>query len=125
MVAAIILAEQRDQSQAEDAGDYQGATSLKQGNTSIGLGQVVVSTTRREDLFADLIGDPTRRDLGLSSMSGPGHGTTARLLASDEYNIFTITRYIRKVADLGATKSLATMPIRVVLPGPGARRVRR
>jgi hypothetical protein len=110
LVAAFILAEQRDQSQAEDAGDYQGATSIKQGNTSIGLGQVVISTARRHDLFADLASDPTRTTYGLNKTSGPGHDATARLLASDEYNIFAVARYIRKVADAGATKSLAALP---------------
>lgn len=110
MVAAFILAEQRDQSQAEDAKDYQGATSILQGNTSIGLGQVVVSTARSRDLFADLVSDPTRAAAGLDRMSGSGHQATARLLASDEYNIFAAARYIRQVADQGATLSLATLP---------------
>ncbi|MDP5185489.1 DUF4157 domain-containing protein [Blastococcus sp. BMG 814] len=73
LVAAFILAEQRDQSQAEDAKDYQGATSLLQGNTSIGLGQVVVSTARNRDLFADLVSAPTRTAEGLNATSGPGH----------------------------------------------------
>jgi Domain of unknown function (DUF4157) len=110
LVAAFILAEQRDQSQAEDAGDYQGATSIMRGDTSIGLGQVVVSTARSRDLFADLVSDPTRRRYGLNRSSGLGQEATARLLASDEYNIFAVARYIRKVADQGATKSLSSLP---------------
>jgi hypothetical protein len=110
LVAAFILAEQRDQSQAEDAKDYQGATSILQGNTSIGLGQVVVSTARSRDLFEDLVSDPTRAAAGLDRNSGPGHQATAGLLASDEYNIFAAARYIRRVADQGSTLSLAALP---------------
>ena len=110
LLAAFILAEQRDQTQAEDAKDYQGATSLLQGNTSIGLGQVVVSTARSRDLFADLVTTPTRTARGLNKTSGSGHGETATLLASDEYNIFAAARYIRQVADRGSTLSLATLP---------------
>jgi hypothetical protein len=110
LLAAFILAEQRDQTQAEDAKDYQGATSLLQGNTSIGLGQVVVSTARRRDLFADLVTTPTRTMMGLNKTSGPGHHATAGLLASDEYNIFAAARYIRQVANQGSTLSLAALP---------------
>lgn len=110
LVAGFILAEQRDQTQAEDAKDFQGATSILQGNTSIGLGQVVVSTARSRDLFADLVSDPTRRARGLNTTSGPGHDAAARLLASDEYNIFAAARYIRQVADKGSTMSLAALP---------------
>lgn len=110
LVAAFILAEQRDQSQAEDAADYQGATSILQGDTSIGLGQVKISTAQRRDLFADLISDPTRTAARLDRVSGAGHTTTANLLASDEYNIFAVARYIRQVADQGATRSLAALP---------------
>jgi len=110
LVAAFILAEQRDQSQAEDAKDYQGATSIMQGNTSIGLGQVVVSTARNNDLFADLLGSGTRSRQGLNASSGPGHDATARLLASDEFNIFAVARYLRKVADQGAKIPPSTLP---------------
>jgi hypothetical protein len=110
LLAAIILAEQRDQSQAEDAKDYQGATSMLRGNTSIGLGQVVVSTARKRDLFADLISAPTRAAEGLTRSSGFGHEAVAHLLASDEYNIFAVARYIRQVANQGAVLSPAGLP---------------
>jgi hypothetical protein len=110
LVAAVILAEQRDQTQAEDAKDYQGATSIMRGNTSIGLGQVVVSTARGRDLFADLVSATTRRTEGLDRTSGPGREATATLLASDEYNIFAVARYIRQVADRAAALSLAALP---------------
>jgi hypothetical protein len=103
MVAGFLLAEQRDQSGNEDAKDYLGAISrIFQGNTSIGLGQVVVSTARRGDLFADLLSPSTR--------SGLDHNQIARLLASDEYNIFAAARYIRDVADTGSRISIATLP---------------
>lgn len=96
-VAAFLLAEQRDQSQLEDAKDYTAATSLLQGNTSIGLGQVVISTARNNDLFSDLIGDGARRQLS--------HNDYARLLADDTLNIFATAKYIRTVADNAAAAS--------------------
>ena len=103
MLAAFLLAEQRDQSRNEDAAEYLGATSLiKKGNTSIGLGQVVVRTAEREDLFADLLSKTTRASLT--------HNDIAKLLASEEYNIFAVARYIRHVADAGAKISIATLP---------------
>lgn len=110
LVAGIILAEQRDQTQAEDAKDVQAATSILQGNTSIGLGQVVVSTARSRDLFADLMSDTTRSARRVDSTSAGGHGVAATLLASDEYNILAVARYIRQVADQGATKTAALLP---------------
>ena len=85
MLSAFILAEQRDQSRNEDAKDLIAATSFKRANTSIGLGQVVVSTARRNDLFADLLSKPTRTSLS--------HEQIARLLASDEFNIFAVAKY--------------------------------
>jgi hypothetical protein len=102
-LAAFLLAEQRDQSKNEDAKDYLGATSrIAQGNTSIGLGQVVVSTAQKYDLFQDLLSAGTRKALD--------HNAVAKLLASDEFNIFAAARYIRKVADDGAKISIATLP---------------
>lgn len=95
MVAGIILAEQRDQSQLEDAKDYTAATSIKQANTSIGLGQVVISTAQNNDLFSDLIDVQTKNRLS--------HDDYARLLADDMVNIFATAKYIRLVADKAAT----------------------
>lgn len=94
LVAAVILAEQRDQTRNEDAKDYTAATSLAQGNTSIGLGQVVVSTARRGDLFSDLVSDGSRANLS--------HDDIAGLLADDAANIFAVAKYIRTVADAAA-----------------------
>ena len=102
LIAAAILAEQRDQSRNEDAKDYVGAVSLKQANTSIGLGQVVVSTAVRSDLFADLLGPAVRKALS--------HNGVAALLASDEFNIFATARYIRIVANAASRISIATLP---------------
>ena len=111
LVAAFILAEQRDQSQAEDAKDYQGATSVARADTSIGLGQVNISTARRHDLFADLMTGDTRQRQQVDAPGGPGgHTVAARLLASDEYNIFAVARYLRWVADRGAAASPAALP---------------
>lgn len=103
LIAAFILAEQRDQSQREDAKDFLAADSrIMEANTSIGLGQVVVSTAQNHDLFADLLDANTRQDLS--------HRETARLLASDEYNIFAAARYIRKVADDGSQIAISSLP---------------
>lgn len=97
LIAAFILAEHRDQSRNEDAKDYIGAVSLSQGNTSIGLGQVVISTARRHDLFADLLRTDVRQ--GLS------HDQIAEMLVSEEFNIFAVARYIRIVANAGARQT--------------------
>jgi hypothetical protein len=110
LVAAFILAEQRDQSQAEDAADYQAATSVLQSDTSIGLGQVVVATARRRDLFADLLSAETRSARRVDTPRQGGHNAAARLLASDELNIFAVARYIRWVADQGAPIPIASLP---------------
>ena len=102
LLAAFVLAEQRDQSRREDAADYLGAISVLKANTSIGLGQVVVSTAQNHDLFADLLSAPIRTNLPRSQV--------AALLASDEFNIFAVARYIRKIADIASTKTAAALP---------------
>jgi hypothetical protein len=102
LISAAILAEQRDQSRNEDAKDYIGATSIMQGNTSIGLGQVVVSTAIRNDLFSDLLTLGVRKSLT--------HNAIATLLASDEFNIFATARYIRIVANAATRININTLP---------------
>ncbi len=102
LLAAFILAEQRDQSRNEDAKDLTAATSLMQANTSIGLGQVVVSTARGEDLFSDLLSSSFRSSLN--------HTCIAMLLASDEFNIFAVAKYIRLVANRAAGRPIASLP---------------
>lgn len=110
LIAAFVLAEQRDQSKLEDAKDYDAATSIMEANTSIGLGQIVVSTARRNDLFADLLAPSIRKGLGDKQI--------ATLLASDEFNIFGVARYIRKVADNGSKKTAAMLPnTKAMYPG--------
>ena len=110
LLAAFVLAEQRDQSRREDAADYLGAISVLNGNTSIGLGQVLVSTAQKHDLFADLLSAPVRTNLVRSKV--------AALLASDEFNIFAVARYIRLIADIASTKSIAALPnTKRVFPG--------
>lgn len=79
-----------------------GATSSMQGNTSIGLGQVVVSTARRHNLFSDFISASIAAKLS--------HDEIARLLTSDEFNIFAVAKYIRIVADQASTLTAATLP---------------
>jgi hypothetical protein len=90
LIAAAILTEARDQSRREDGGEYQAARLLGR-NTSIGLGQVVVSTARRGRLFSDLLSASLERRLS--------HPQIASLLASDEFNIFAVAKYVRSVAD--------------------------
>lgn len=102
LIAGFILAEQRDQSGNEDAKDYTAATSIKQANTSIGLGQVVVSTAQKNKLFSDLMSDKTQTNLK--------HNDVSRLLADDTANIFAVAKYLRQTADQGATKSIANLP---------------
>lgn len=92
VVAGFILHEQRDQSLREDAADFGGAT-LGGGDQSIGLGQILMSTAMKNgaDLLADTVDPETRATLDRSAV--------ARLLASDEHNIFATARYLRSVAD--------------------------
>jgi hypothetical protein len=102
LIAGFILAEQRDQSRNEDAKDFVGATSVAGANTSIGLGQVVVSTARDNDLFRDLL--PSHVTSSLS------HNEIAALLASDEFNIFASAKYIRQVANSGWSQNISSLP---------------
>ncbi len=109
LVAAIILAEQRDQSRVEDARDFIGALTFSR-NTSIGLGQVVPSTARRNDLFADLLTNHSSTYRATTARSNVNPAHMAWLLSSDETNIFAVARYIRILADAGATMSIAALP---------------
>jgi len=107
LVAAIILAEQRDQSKREDAADFQ--STMRTGRTSsIGLGQVEVKTAREKNLFADQVS--TSMQTWLAGNTETSNQAIAQMLASDEFNIFAVARYLRLVADQGATKSLAALP---------------
>jgi hypothetical protein len=109
LVAAIILAEQRDQSRVEDARDFIGALVFSR-NTSIGLGQVVPSTARRNDLFADLLTDRSSTSGASTARSNANQAQMAWLLSSDETNIFAVARYIRILANAGAGRAIATLP---------------
>ncbi len=110
LIAGFILAEQRDQTKNEDPKDYTAATSLKQASTSIGLGQVVISTAQRNNLFSDLMSDKTQK--------GMKHNDVARVLADDTANIFAAAKYLRQVADEGSKKSIAALPeTKATFPG--------
>lgn len=117
LVAAIILAEQRDQSRAEDARDFILPLVLSK-NTSVGLGQVLPSTARKHDLFADLL---TNRDTAFAATTARKNANQAQmawLLSSDETNIFAVARYIRILANDGATRNIAALPrTRIYFPG--------
>jgi hypothetical protein len=103
MLVAFILAEQRDQSQNEDAVDYAAARNIvTNANTSIGLGQIVVSTAKREDLFSRLINNPFRQSLTRYGI--------VELLTSEEYNIFGVAKYIRLVANQAIAESSNSLP---------------
>ena len=105
LISAVVLAEQRDQSKREDAADYKSAT-LAGRSSSIGLGQVTTRTAQKHDLFRDSVSPGLR-----AILTAPGKsGIVPKLLSSDEFNLFAVARYLRVVADIGAGKSLATMP---------------
>ena len=96
LVAAIILTEQRDQSEAEDLVDFIAAYHQDRRSTSIGLGQVTPTTCMNNNLL-DRIFSP--------SMFSPfrfGPNFIGRLLADDALNIEATARYIRLIADAGA-----------------------
>jgi hypothetical protein len=117
LVAAIILAEQRDQSRVEDARDFIGALMLSR-NTSIGLGQIVPSTARTNDLFADLLTNRSTTYSATTARSNVNQANMAWLLSSDETNIFAVARYIRILANAGAAMSIAALPnTRAAFPG--------
>lgn len=97
-----MLAEQRDQSKNEDAKDYVAAASLMKGNTSIGMGQVVVSTARTHNLFSAA--------LPAGASNSLAHEEIARLLTSDEFNILAVAKYIRQVADTAAKINISSLP---------------
>jgi hypothetical protein len=110
LIAAFIMAEQRDQSQLEDGKDYKAAVSIARADTSIGLGQVKVSTAKNYDLFAKLMSEYTRKSLG--------HVKTAELLTDDAVNIFAVAAYIRKVADAAGATTIDKLPqTKKVYPG--------
>ncbi len=95
LVAAIIMAEQIDQSMNEDASDFQGANWGA--GTSIGLGQIEVSSAAKYGLLEQV---QNARDN--ASISGGNSAVIGKYLASDEFNIFGVAKYLRIVANLGA-----------------------
>ncbi|MFD0346207.1 hypothetical protein ACFQ0M_09245 [Kitasatospora aburaviensis] len=107
LVAGIILAEQRDQSKREDAVDYQ-STMWTGRTSSIGLGQVEVKTAREKNLFADQVSRSMQT--WLAGNTETSNQAIAGLLASDEFNVFAVARYLRLVADAGARQSAASLP---------------
>ena len=92
-LAGFLLAEQRDQSQLEDAKDYAAVANANH-NGSVGLGQIVISTARKDDLLADTVSPDTMRKAG--------NPAVARMLSDDVVSIFGAANYIRRVADAGA-----------------------
>lgn len=90
LVAGLILAEQRDQSIQENITDYIGGVIS---NTSIGLGQVTVSTARK--LFP--------------ALSGRSNMSIVRMLESDDFNIEAVAKMVRYIMDEG-TRLLGRAP---------------
>ena len=92
VIAAIILTEQRDQSEAEDIMDFYLATVIRREATSVGLGQVTPLTAKIHDLLGDVF---------------PGYSYSnmvevARLLTDEALNINATGKYLRMIADAGA-----------------------
>ena len=109
LVAAFLLAEQRDQSQLEDAKDVASAVNAGH-NASLGLGQVVISTARNNRLFSDALSDQT--------VTVAGHAKIARLLTDDVLNIFAAAKYIRQVGNEGAARDIGRLRrTRAAYPG--------
>ncbi len=103
VIGAIVLAEQRDQSQNEDMLDYTAAThSVSRRTTSVGLGQVRDDTVARTDLFSGLLEHKRRQGLDGAQI--------ATLLTCDEFNIFAVAKYIRYVANLVGKKTKTDLP---------------
>ena len=102
LIAAFVLAEQRDQSKKEDAKDYTAAVSILEGNTLIGLGHMVVSTAKKYNLFSGLLSTKTTSLLT--------HDEIALLLTSDEFNIFAVAKYIRVTADAASKLPKGSLP---------------
>jgi hypothetical protein len=109
VVAAIILAEQRDQTLIEDARDF--LVGMMRRDTSIGLGQILARTASRNDLFSDLLFDNTTTMFAASTRrSNLSVEELVWLIASDEFNIAGVAKYVRKLADMGAAKAPADLP---------------
>ena len=62
----------------------------------------MVSTATRNDLFADL--------LPVAVRAGLHHKQVAKYLTSDEFNLFAVARYARKVANDGSRILIALLP---------------
>jgi hypothetical protein len=106
LVAAIILAEQRDQSLREDVADWYSGGSL-------GLGQIQPKTAKDYRLFEDLISysplyteelafNRSKIITTTTNTPGPLDSEIPYLLASDEFNIFAVAKYLRVLADYAA-----------------------
>lgn len=91
LIGAIILTEQRDQSEAEDIADLVNTGDLASVGTSIGLGQVTPRTAMIHDLFSDVF-----------TLSLENRLTVTTLLVDEALNINATAKYLRLVADAGA-----------------------
>lgn len=108
-VSAFLLAEQRDQSRNEDAKDWAAAVNAGH-DSSMGLGQVLISNIGKNAVLQDSMSSDTLRHA--SNVTG------ARLLSDDALNIFAVAKYIRQVADAGASRTREQLPKTVALyPG--------
>ena len=107
LLAGIILAEQRDQSEKEDIADFikgvfmagMGKPITEVGDSSIGLGQVIAKTAKKYDLLSDI--DYQRQKLVYKN-----RWAIAFLLTSEEVNIYATAKYLRIIADKGATVTI-------------------
>lgn len=109
LIAAILLAEQRDQCVTQDARDFLGAFVFTK-DTSIGLGQVKGTTAKRNDLFADMLTRQPMKFAASTARASLNPAQMARLLASDEVNITAVARYLRILIDGGMRHTVASLP---------------
>ena len=112
LLAAVILNEQHDQSHNEDLAEFYEAARFGR-DSSIGLGQVLVSTAVKRDAFSGILPNGIRSTLRANGTAAqyeqlswrPTRSQTtetAWLLSSEELNIFASAKYVRWMADLAS-----------------------
>lgn len=99
LVAAIILAEQRDQSAAEDAKE---GAAIRFGDASVGLGQVRGTTAIKYGLInPSLLSSELTYDADLNSQGDLSAQDAARALVYDDVNIWATAKYVSVLMEMG------------------------
>jgi hypothetical protein len=94
LLAALLLAEQRDQSAQEEAKHY--ALAAEGAASAVGLGQVAVPAVTHHALLSEVLAPEVLRH------ASPLH--LARLLADDALNIMAAAKYLRIVSQVRPTR---------------------